>query len=82
MLGRDGADQHRGEIRIARQQAAHRLHKQIAAFLGAHPAEASNGVAARQSGLRERRHAVGRRRIAIGIDTVGNDDCLALEERR
>ncbi len=72
LLHRYRADDDGGEIGIARQQPAHRLDEHIGAFLRAHPAEAADRVTARQSGFRESRRAIGRRRVAIGIDAMRN----------
>ena len=79
LLHRDLADDDRSEIRIARQQPAHRIDENICALLCAHPAEAADGVAARQSGLSEGRGAIRRRRIAIGIDAMRDDSRFTLE---
>src|SRR4030095_1482429 len=58
----------------------HRVHEYVAAFLRADPAEATDGVAARQSGFRARRGAISRWGVGLGIDAVHDDISFALEK--
>ena len=44
VVDRDVADDHGGEVGIFRQEPAHRLDEQVAAFLLAHPAERPDAV--------------------------------------
>ncbi len=52
-------DHHGAKIRIARQEPAHRLDEQVAAFLLSHPAERSDRIFSRQTRLGEGRAPVG-----------------------
>ena len=82
LLGRDRAHHHGGEIAVARQQPAHRIDKDVAAFLRAHPAETADRVTSGQAAFRKGCGAIGRRRIDVGIDAVRDHGRGALEVRR
>ena len=79
LLRHDGADHDGGEIGIARQQPAHRIDKDIAALLRADPAEAADRVASRQSAFGERRGAIRRRRVDVGVDAMRDHGRFALQ---
>ena len=63
-------DHHGAEIRISRQQPAHRLDEQVAAFLPSHAAERSDPILSGQACFGEGGEAVGGRGIEIDVDAV------------